>query len=69
MAATCIWKAATSIAAGFNLRCFFPWPEMARRHYRTVLTHGFMVDADREKISKSKQGRAVTKSRKRPKPM
>src|SRR5947208_8568292 len=26
--------------------------------YRTVLTHGFMVDADREKISKSKQGQA-----------
>ena len=24
--------------------------------YRSVLTHGFMVDADREKISKSKQG-------------
>jgi isoleucyl-tRNA synthetase len=24
--------------------------------YRAVLTHGFMVDADREKISKSKQG-------------
>ncbi len=24
--------------------------------YRTVLTHGFIVDADREKISKSKQG-------------
>lgn len=24
--------------------------------YRTVLTHGFMVDEDREKISKSKQG-------------
>ena len=24
--------------------------------YRTVLTHGFMVDADREKIAKSKQG-------------
>lgn len=24
--------------------------------YHTVLTHGFMVDADREKISKSKQG-------------
>ena len=24
--------------------------------YRNVLTHGFMVDADREKISKSKQG-------------
>ena len=24
--------------------------------YQTVLTHGFMVDADREKISKSKQG-------------
>jgi len=24
--------------------------------YRTVLTHGFMVDTDREKISKSKQG-------------
>src|SRR4029077_1386433 len=23
--------------------------------YKTVLTHGFMVDADREKISKSKQ--------------
>jgi isoleucyl-tRNA synthetase len=27
--------------------------------YRTVLTHGFMVDEDREKISKSKQGQAV----------
>jgi isoleucyl-tRNA synthetase len=27
--------------------------------YKTVLTHGFMVDADREKISKSKQGAAV----------
>jgi isoleucyl-tRNA synthetase len=27
--------------------------------YRTVLTHGFMVDADREKISKSKQGQNI----------
>src|SRR5919201_170471 len=27
--------------------------------YKSVLTHGFMVDADREKISKSKQGQAV----------
>jgi isoleucyl-tRNA synthetase len=27
--------------------------------YRTVLTHGFMVDADREKISKSKQGQDI----------
>ena len=27
--------------------------------YRTVLTHGFMVDEDREKISKSKQGQGV----------
>ena len=27
--------------------------------YRTVVTHGFMVDEDREKISKSKQGQAV----------
>src|SRR5205814_4966989 len=27
--------------------------------YRSVLTHGFMVDADREKISKSKQSQAV----------
>ncbi|PYJ82752.1 MAG: isoleucine--tRNA ligase [Verrucomicrobia bacterium] len=26
--------------------------------YKTVLTHGFMVDADREKISKSKQGQS-----------
>jgi isoleucyl-tRNA synthetase len=26
--------------------------------YQTVLTHGFMVDADREKISKSKQGQS-----------
>jgi isoleucyl-tRNA synthetase len=26
--------------------------------YRTVVTHGFMVDADREKFSKSKQGQA-----------
>ena len=36
--------------------------------FKTVLTHGFMVDADREKISKSKQGRAVTKNRRPPKP-
>ena len=34
--------------------------------YKTVLTHGFMVDADREKISKSKQDRAVTRSHKPP---
>ena len=27
--------------------------------YRMVLTHGFMVDADREKVSKSKQGQNV----------
>ena len=27
--------------------------------YKTVLTHGFMVDEDREKISKSKQSQAV----------
>jgi isoleucyl-tRNA synthetase len=27
--------------------------------FRTVLTHGFMVDEDREKISKSKQGQGV----------
>ena len=27
--------------------------------YKTVLTHGFMVDADREKISKSKQGQVA----------
>jgi isoleucyl-tRNA synthetase len=27
--------------------------------YKTVLTHGFMVDEDREKISKSKQGEGV----------
>jgi isoleucyl-tRNA synthetase len=27
--------------------------------YQNVLTHGFMVDADREKISKSKQGQGV----------
>lgn len=27
--------------------------------YRTVLTHGFMVDAEREKISKSKQGQGT----------
>src|SRR5207248_11304797 len=27
--------------------------------FKTVLTHGFMVDADREKISKSKQPQGV----------
>jgi isoleucyl-tRNA synthetase len=27
--------------------------------YKSVLTHGFMVDAEREKISKSKQGQAA----------
>jgi isoleucyl-tRNA synthetase len=29
--------------------------------YKTVLTHGFMVDADKEKISKSKQGQGGSK--------
>ena len=29
--------------------------------FKTVLTHGFMVDADREKISKSKQGQGYEK--------
>jgi isoleucyl-tRNA synthetase len=29
--------------------------------FKTVLTHGFMVDADREKISKSRQGQAHEK--------
>ncbi|HTV43624.1 MAG TPA: isoleucine--tRNA ligase [Candidatus Sulfotelmatobacter sp.] len=29
--------------------------------FKTVLTHGFMVDADREKISKSKQGQSYEK--------
>ncbi len=37
--------------------------------FKTVLTHGFMVDADREKISKSKQGQGGTKSRRRRRPM
>ena len=34
--------------------------------FKTVLTHGFMVDADREKISKSKQARAATRNRRPP---
>lgn len=36
--------------------------------FKTVLTHGFMVDADREKISKSKQGQGAMKNRRRPMP-
>ena len=34
--------------------------------FKTVLTHGFMVDADREKISKSKQG--ACENRRPPRP-
>jgi len=48
------WKAATSIAAVPILAAPLAG-RPRRRPYRMVLTHGFMMDADREKISKSKQ--------------
>ena len=46
----------TSIAAGFSRRCYLSLAGNGAAPFKTVLTHGFMVDADREKISKSKQG-------------
>ncbi len=52
---TSISKAPTSIAAGSSPRSCSRSPATAPRPIKTVLTHGFMVDADREKISKSKQ--------------
>ena len=36
--------------------------------FKTVLTHGFMVDADREKISKASKAGRLTKNRRPPKP-
>ena len=45
-------QGSTSIAVGFNRRCC-SHSRQRRAPFKTVLTHGFMVDADREKISKT----------------
>ena len=50
---TCTWKARTSIAAGFILRCWSPAHCMAARAVRGLLTHGFTVDGQGRKMSKS----------------
>jgi leucyl-tRNA synthetase len=46
-------RAATSIAAGFRARCWWRWRRAAARRIREVLTHGFLIDLEGRKMSKS----------------
>ena len=53
---TCIWKVQDQHRGWFQSSLLLSLAGNGAAPYKTVLTHGFMVDADREKISKSKQG-------------
>ena len=46
-------RAATSTAAGSRARCWWRWPHARRPPYREVLTHGFLIDLEGRKMSKS----------------
>jgi isoleucyl-tRNA synthetase len=50
---TCTWKATTSTAAGSTARCCWPRAIFGRAPYRGLLTHGFTVDGQGKKMSKS----------------
>ena len=50
---TCTWRARTSTAAGSTRRCWWRWARADMRPYKSVLTHGFVVDGEGEKMSKS----------------
>ena len=50
---TCTSKAATSIAAGSRARCSSASARAAGRRSSEVLTHGFLIDVDGRKMSKS----------------
>jgi isoleucyl-tRNA synthetase len=47
------WKAVISTGAGFTVRCSPPWAPAKRHRTSGVLTHGFVVDAEGKKMSKS----------------
>ncbi len=47
------WRAATSTAAGSTARCLTAVGTRGQAPYKAVLTHGFVVDADGRKMSKS----------------
>ena len=49
----CTWRAPTSTAAGSTRRCWRRWARASAPPYRSVLTHGFVVDGDGRKMSKS----------------
>ena len=50
---TCIWRAATSTAAGSSPRCWRRWAPAAAAPFKAVLTHGFVLDEAGRKMSKS----------------
>jgi isoleucyl-tRNA synthetase len=50
---TCTSRARTSTAGGSTPRCWRRWARADAPPYRTVLTHGFLVDGDGRKMSKS----------------
>ena len=49
---TCIWRGQTSTADGFSSHCFHLL-EHGHGAFKSVLTHGFVVDEKGEKMSKS----------------
>ena len=49
----CIWKAPTSTAAGFNRRCLSRCGTRGRAPFDIVVTHGFTLDENGRKMSKS----------------
>ena len=59
---SCTSRAPTSIAAGSTRRCWRRSARAARRRTSSVLTHGFVVDGEGRKMSKS-GGNAVTPGR------
>ena len=48
-----MWKDRTSIAAGSSPRCCWASPCTARAPYKQVITHGFTVNEQGHKMSKS----------------
>ena len=66
--ATCIWKAATSIAAGSSPRCCSPWPATApRRTGRCSPTASWSMPTAR-RSPRANRARAATKNRRPPRP-
>ena len=66
---TCISKAPTSIAAGFNLRCCCLWLAMARRRSRRCSRTVSWWTRIAKKFPRANKARALMKNRKPPKLM